>query len=166
MPKMKPLKISFFVIACCIAILSSGSAAIASDKQEYYASIRANEANVRTGPSARYPIQWVYLRRHWPIKVLATFEQWKKIRDRDGQEGWVHEVLISNNRYVIINGNDIIKGYRLPIPTAAPTVMFEKDVVASLLQCKGEWCKVSTSGHEAWLEKKHLWGVEKDEEFN
>ncbi len=139
--------------------------AFSAEQEEYYASIRANEANVRTGPSARYPIQWVYLRRNWPIKILASFEQWKKIRDRDGQEGWVHEVLISNKRNAIIQGGDIIKAYRLPIPTATPTVMFEKDVVVSLLQCKGAWCKIKASGHEAWLEKTYLWGVDKQEDF-
>ena len=154
----------FIFLPLCLLILVAEKSS-ATEQNEYYASIRANEANVRTGPSARYPIQWVYRRRDWPIRILASFEQWKKIKDRDGQEGWVHEVLISHNRHVIIQGEDVVKGYRLPTPTSSPTVMFEKDVVAELLKCKSGWCKVESSSHEAWLEQSYLWGVDEGEVF-
>lgn len=155
----------FIFISLSCFIFTQAPVAGAEEFSEYYVSLRADEANVRTGPSARYPIKWVFKRKHWPVKVIATFEQWRKIRDRDGQEGWMHEILLSRKRYGIIKGGDIIKGYRLPIPTAAPTVMFEEDVVVALNQCKSDWCKVSTSGHEAWLESDYIWGMEKGELF-
>ena len=158
---IRVISLFLFVFPAIVSFSAS-----AESSKEYYVSIRADEANVRTGPSARYPIKWVFKRQNWPVKVLATFEQWRKIQDRDGQIGWMHEVLLTRKRHAIIQNGDIVKAYRLPIPTAAPTVMLEKDVVAKLIQCKSGWCKIEASAHEAWLEDGFLWGVEKNETYN
>jgi SH3-like domain-containing protein len=154
----------FILIMVSVVLLLAVSSSYALPSKTYYASIRASEANVRTGPSSRYPIQCVYLKRNWPVKVLASFEQWRKIIDIDGEEGWIHDVLLTTSqRYGIVTGKEIVKAYRLPIPTAAATVMFEQGVIVAITQCQEQWCKVEASGHEGWLERKHLWGVEKDE---
>src|SRR5690606_22259481 len=63
-----------------------------------------NEVNVRTGPGTRYPIQWVYLRRGWPVEVIEEYELWLQIRDIDGDTGWVHRNLLSGRRTLVITG--------------------------------------------------------------
>ena len=46
-----------------------------------FISLRANKVNMRTGPGGQYPIEWLYRRRSLPVKVVAEYENWRKIRD-------------------------------------------------------------------------------------
>src|SRR3977135_1331350 len=49
-----------------------------------FASLRSDEVNVRTGPGARYPVDWVFKRKAMPVEIVAEYENWRKIRDRQG----------------------------------------------------------------------------------
>ena len=111
-----------------LIILFNGSVwAKSTSETPYYASIKADEANVRTGPSIRYPIQWIYKKENWPVKVTATFERWRKINDIDGEAGWMHESLLTGRRNAIIQSNGVQEIYRLPILTSAVVMALQPD---------------------------------------
>lgn len=55
-----------------------------------FVSLRSGEVNLRTGPGARYPVEWVLVYRHMPVEIIAEFDTWRKIRDWQGTVGWVH----------------------------------------------------------------------------
>src|SRR5690606_22976961 len=59
-----------------------------------FVSLGAQEVNMRSGPGTRYPIKWVYTRKGLPMRVEAEFDIWRKVRDRDGEVGWVHGSLL------------------------------------------------------------------------
>ncbi len=63
-----------------------------------YVSLRAEEVNMRTGPGVRYPVDWVYKRRNLPVEIIAEFGTWRKIRDVEGAQGWIHQSMLSNRR--------------------------------------------------------------------
>ncbi len=42
---------------------------------------------MRAGPDQKYPIRWTYSRRGLPVEIVLEFENWRKIRDHEGQEG-------------------------------------------------------------------------------
>lgn len=126
----------------------------------YYASIKSDEANIRSGPSARYPILWTYKRHNWPVKVTASFERWRKISDINGEIGWIHEVLLSNKNYVLIKAEGVQEVYRLPLPNSTKVFIAENGVVAELKECKNSWCKIKVEKNEGWLKEDNLWGVE------
>lgn len=153
------------VFMCLSGVVSEAHAEKKGAVDTYYASIRSSEANVRTGPNVRYPIQWVYQRKNWPVKIIASFEQWKKIADIEGEEGWIHETLLTNRRHALIQSADIVKAYRLPVPTAAPVLMLEKGVIVGLKQCQNGWCKIHVADKDVWLQEQYLWGVDKGESF-
>ena len=44
-------------------------------------SLRSNLINARSGPGARYPIEWVYMQKGAPVEIIAEFELWRKIKD-------------------------------------------------------------------------------------
>ena len=67
-----------------------------------FVSLHSSKVNVRTGPGVRYPVEWVLLRRGIPVEVLAEFENWRKIRDWQGTEGWVHQSMLSGTRNVVV----------------------------------------------------------------
>jgi SH3-like domain-containing protein len=129
----------------------------------YYASIKASEANVRTGPSVKYPIRWVYLQPRWPIKISATFEDWRKISDIHGEAGWIHKSLLTTRRRAIVNSKTVEELYRLPLKNSVVVAILEKGVIVNIESCEKLWCKVKVNGKKGWISQKHLWGTFENE---
>lgn len=123
-----------------------------------YVSLRSDEVNLRTGPGVRYPVEWVLERRHMPVEILAEFENWRKIRDWQGTEGWVHESMLSGRRYAVVTG-EIRDLRRQPEPTSPPVARLQPGVVAEMLECRGEWCRLDADGFKGWLLRSEFWGV-------
>jgi SH3-like domain-containing protein len=128
-----------------------------------FASLRADEVNLRAGPGERYPVEWVYHRKGLPVEVTARLDVWRRVRDSDGTEGWVHVRMLAASRTIIIaKGKE--RTLRSEPDAAAPGVArAEAGVVARLLQCRGAWCRVETGGIRGWLPRADMWGVYPDE---
>ncbi|MBU6235183.1 MAG: SH3 domain-containing protein [Alphaproteobacteria bacterium] len=129
-----------------------------------FVSLRSDTVYVRAGPGMRFPVKWVYQRRSYPLQVVQEFDTWRKIRDSDGDEGWVHQSLLSGNRHVLVAGQIPVTIYKKPESDARPVAQIEPGVVAKLNECEDDWCDVSVSGYEGWLLKSTLWGVYEHEE--
>ena len=63
-----------------------------------FVTLRANEVNLRSGPGTRYPIDWVYRRSGMPVEIIDEFDTWRRIRDWQGTEGWVHQSMVQGRR--------------------------------------------------------------------
>ena len=123
-----------------------------------FASLRADKVNVRIGPGVRYPIAWVFVRRDLPVEVTAEFDLWRKIRDIDGAEGWVHASLLSGRRSAVVTGG--VRMLRRAPEAESPAIAHaESGVVVELLRCTGAWCEVAAAGVRGWARRAHLWGV-------
>jgi SH3-like domain-containing protein len=123
-----------------------------------FVSLRSDEVNLRTGPGVRYPVEWVLQRRYMPVEVLAEFENWRKIRDWQGTEGWVHQSMLSGRRYAIITG-DVRVIRRQPDGNSPAVARLEPGVVAQIVECKDQWCRLDTNGVKGWLMRADFWGV-------
>ena len=127
-----------------------------------YVTLRAKEVNVRAGPGSRFPIEWVFQRPDLPVEIVTEFDIWRKVRDVDGTEGWVHRSMLSGRRSVIVIG--MIRALRRSPDTGAPVVArLEPGVVAELETCRREWCEVEVAGFSGWVHRSHIWGVRTDE---
>jgi len=150
-----------FVLAV-ILLGSCGATAFAAGGAEAplprFAVLHADKVNLRTGPGDRYPIEWVYLRKDWPVEVVAQFDHWRRVRDWEGTEGWVHEKMITQRREVIITGG--IRALRQsPDLSGALVARAEPGVVARLDECRGDWCRVSARDTTGWVQRSDIWGV-------
>ncbi len=67
------------------------------------ASLKRSEVYVRSGPGTRYPILWVFQRKGWPVALLNKYDNWFKIRDVEGEEGWVYVGMVSGQATAIIS---------------------------------------------------------------
>ncbi len=131
-----------------------------------FVSLRSDKVHVRSGPGTRYPIRWVYLRKNLPVEVVQEFETWRKIRDNEGQEGWLHQSLIAGRRYALITGTEPVTAYRKPDIDTAVVYRMEPGVVARVDECTNKWCLLVSSGFEGWVEKKSIWGIYPSEGIN
>lgn len=123
-----------------------------------FVSLRSDEVNLRTGPGVRYPVEWVLQRRYMPVEVLAEFENWRKIRDWQGTEGWVHQSMLSGRRYAIVQG-DLRVIRRQADPNSPAVARLEPGVVAQIVECKDQWCRLDANGFKGWLPRSEFWGV-------
>lgn len=129
-----------------------------------FVSLRADRVNVRTGPGVRYPIAWVFVRQGLPIEITAEFDLWRKIRDIDGEEGWIHMSLLSRERAAIITG-EARPLYRDPDPASLPVALAEPGVVGRVLRCREAWCELAIGRIRGWTHRTFLWGVYPGEEI-
>ena len=125
----------------------------------YWASLRSEEVNMRVGPSESYPVDWVYKRKHLPVKVVRLKEGWRLVRDPDGAEGWIISRLLGPERSALVVGKGLA-----PIhaePSAASTLRWraEPGVVGMLGDCEQGWCEFDVEGRRGWIEASRLWGA-------
>jgi SH3-like domain-containing protein len=150
---------------CCLIFCIFGIASICSaGVVPRFSSIKPNEVNLRAGPSKNYPIKWVIKNKGEPVEVITEFEQWREIKDKDGDSGWVHETMLSGNRYVVIIGDTVQFLYK-NAGGGKKIAKIEPNVRARFITCKEEWCYISFEKYKGWIKRELLWGVRKDEKF-
>ncbi len=130
-----------------------------------FASLKSNETNLRTGPSKNYPIKWVIKSKGEPVEVVSEFEQWREIKDKDGDSGWVHETMLSGNRYVVVISDSSQFLYRSD-DGDKKIAKIDLGVRARLLKCNESRCYISVDKHKGWVIREALWGVYKTESFD
>lgn len=132
-----------------------------------FVSLKNTRVNVRRGPSQGHAIAWQFQRAGLPVEIIREFENWRLIRDSEGEEGWVFHSLLSGARTAIVAPWDhqatLRAMHRRPDPDAGVTARVEPQVVVSVKQCDGTWCAVEAKGYSGWIEQSELWGVYLDE---
>ncbi|WP_340116485.1 SH3 domain-containing protein [Pelagibius sp. 7325] len=123
-----------------------------------FVSLRAAEVNLRTGPGTRYPIDWVYQRRGMPVEIVDEFDTWRRIRDWQGTEGWVHQSMVQGQRGILVTGKRHILRRR-PEPDSPGVALVDAGVVGVLNRCQQDWCEVSANGFSGWLERDAFYGL-------
>jgi len=157
---MSPKIVRFFLVAA--VLVGAIPTSIAQQDLPRWVSLRSDEVNVRTGPGTRYPIEWVFVRESLPVEVIAEFDNWRQIRDMDGDTGWIHQNLLSRNRFAVIVG-DVAMMVRDPEIGGVPVAVIEPGVITQVLRCRGDWCRLHAGGHTGWLLRTQIWGVYRDE---
>jgi SH3-like domain-containing protein len=148
-----------FALACGIRGEAMAAAAGGAEAPlPRFATLHSDKVNLRAGPGDRYPIEWVYLRKDWPVEVIAQFDHWRRVRDWEGTEGWVHEKMVTGRREVIVTGG--VRGLRSgPDLGAGLVARAEPGVMARLDECRGEWCRIVAGDVTGWVERSDIWGV-------
>ena len=164
-----------FCLSVSVAVFT-GDAAQASANSGLpvprFVSLASDEANLRTGPGRQYPVEWIFVRESLPLEVIDEFDVWRRVRDADGIEGWMHHSLLSGRRSVLLRGGDLLPLLTAPDPTAPVVAFAEPGVIARLLACPapsaaiGAWCEVEAAGERGWVVRTALWGVYPGEEVS
>ena len=125
-----------------------------------FASLRADDVNMRAGPGTRYPIEWVYKRRDLPVEIEREFEVWRLVKDSDGTKGWVHQATLTGRRSFIVGAADATLR-RTAADEAAPVAILKPGVIGRIRSCtKGsEWCQMEAGDYRGWLRRSQFWGT-------
>jgi SH3-like domain-containing protein len=129
-----------------------------------FVSLKSNRVNLRIGPGINYPVEWLYLKSGVPMVVIQEFDNWRRVRDADGAEGWINQSLLSGRRTAIAapwqRGHDTELLLRAEPDTASRIVAkLEPGVIGTIRTCNGQWCEMEFSGHRGWLSQTQIWGA-------
>ncbi len=133
-----------------------------------FVSLRPDSVNLRVGPSARYPIEWIYVRRGLPVEIIAEFDTWRRIKDPAGTEGWVHSSMISGKRTAMVTGEAVRPLLRTMDGKPDTVASVEPGVIVAVEKCPqgAALCRVDAGGAVGWISRDALWGVYPAEVIN
>jgi SH3-like domain-containing protein len=123
-----------------------------------FASLKYDAAACRIGPTFRHPISVTYRRKGLPVLIVAeTVDHWRKIRDADGEECWVHQTGLRALSHVMTMRETALR--QSPSKDAPAKATLAAKVVARLEGEKRGWRKITASGIEGWVDADDLWGA-------
>ena len=134
-----------------------------------YVSLKSDHVNVRAGPTKDNDVVWVYTRAGLPVEITAEFENWRRVRDSEGAEGWVYHSLLSGRRTAVVtmkSKDEFAPLYDRADPASAVAAKLQAGVVAQVKKCSNGWCRVIGNGFDGWIEQQRLWGVYADEKVD
>jgi SH3-like domain-containing protein len=133
-----------------------------------FVSLKSDKVNVRKGPSTDQAIVWIFSRAGLPVEVIAESDNWRRVRDSEGADGWVFHSLLSARRTVLVTpwakGDDSVALYPSKSTSSRAVAALQSGVLGSVLDCDGEWCQVSVDDYSGFVQQEKLWGVYRGEE--
>ena len=167
---MKALLTTFIALGIIFGYINTANAAEENESETGLAlprmvSLRSSLINVRSGPGNRYPIEWVYKQKGAPVEIIAEFELWRKIRDWEGSETWVHKAMLSGRRFVKVTNPGENNIYAKPESDSRVIAKSEDGVVGEIEKCPTPdgMCLIKFGTVKGWMPRKGLFGIYKDE---
>jgi SH3-like domain-containing protein len=134
-----------------------------------YVSLKSDHVNVRAGPTKDNDVAWIYTKAGLPVEITAEFENWRRIRDSEGAEGWVYHSLLSGRRTAVVTmktKDDLASVYDSADAKSAVAARLQAGVLAQVKHCAAGWCHVAGNGFDGWIQQQRLWGVYADEKID
>lgn len=127
-----------------------------------FVSLKAARVNVRKGPSSDHAVAWVFQRKGLPVEITAEFENWRKIRDNEGAEGWILQSMLSGKRNGLVatwRGKKTVALRSANNASAREIASLAPGVLSTINECNGQWCEIETGDYDGFVEQSMLWGV-------
>jgi SH3-like domain-containing protein len=127
-----------------------------------FVSLKPDRVNVRGGPTRDHEVAWVYTRSGLPVEITAESDNWRRIRDWEGAEGWVYHSMLSGRRTAVVTAkakDELVPLYNKAESTSPLVAQLQPGVVGAVKQCSGTWCRIQGAGFDGWIAQERLWGV-------
>lgn len=134
-----------------------------------FVSLKSDVVNVRRGAGTEHDVVWSYRRSGLPVEIIAEWDNWRRVRDADGADGWVFHRLLGGKRTALVApwSNEAVLPLRQDdAPDAALAAQLQPKVLASVSTCTGEWCRIYGEGFDGWIQQDLLFGVYPGEQFD
>ncbi|MFH2203885.1 MAG: SH3 domain-containing protein [Elusimicrobiota bacterium] len=122
-------------------------------------SVVSKRANVREEPDEDAEILW-QMWRFMPVEVIAYRGDWRKVRDLDGDTGWMHKVALADIPTVMVKSKDA----KLRKSRGGKVVwLLDRGFALRVFSVRGDWIEVSDlSTASGWIHKSAVWGYTTD----
>ena len=158
--------IVLFLLVFATSLPAFGAIIELTPSETRFVSMRADKVNARSGPNIRYPIEWIYQQKNYPVEIIAEYEQWRKIKDHEGTVSWVRKNLLTNARFALITEPGQNNVYSKESLNSEVIAKVENGVVAKIQKCSMLFCKLEFENKiEGWVQKSIIYGIKKGEEI-
>jgi len=122
-------------------------------------SLKNSLTYMRTGPGKEFPIKFELKQKGYPLKVVAEFNNWRKVITLGNISGWVHTQLLSSIRTGLITKTTLLK--TLPTNSSNSLAKLLPNLLISIIRCEKKWCKIEIVKDKifvGWVQKATIWG--------
>lgn len=143
-------------------VLAQGAGTVTKLPVPRFVSLRNEKVHVRGGPTRDHEIKWIFTRAGLPIEITAEFDNWRRIRDSEGAEGWVHHTQLSGRRTALIAPSAKDKVFPLFARSGGEgsvVAQLQAGVLGDVKGCDRKWCRITGRGFDGYIEQVNLWGV-------
>jgi SH3-like domain-containing protein len=134
-----------------------------------FVSLKADKVNMHIGPAKTYDVKWLYQRAGLPVEITAESDNWRRIRDSDGAEGWVYHSLLAGKRTGMVTTKavgELVPIYEKADAQSSVVAKLERGVIGTVKRCSDTWCYFAGKGFEGWIQEVRLWGVYPNEKVD
>jgi len=134
-----------------------------------FVSLKSDRVNARSGPNKDQEVRWVYTHAGMPVEVTAEFENWRRIRDWEGAEGWVYHSLLAGKRMATVvpkAKDDLVPLFEKADVESPILARLQPGVLGALKSCNGNWCQFSGKGFDGYVRQERLWGAYPNEKVD
>lgn len=146
-------KCAFIWAAALLVLLFSVAHAAGAEERM---AVRTDSANIRSGPGLKESTLW-QVEKYFPVIIVETKGEWRRIKDFEGDQGWIHVSMLDKTPTVIVRST---KCNLRTGPGTQFSIAFtvEKGIPFKVLKSKGEWLEVEhADGDRGWLSKPLVW---------
>lgn len=146
-----------FARLLAIPVLALYGLLLSSAWAQSMVSVNRPVLNMRSGPGTDKPVLWA-LAQGYPLQVLTRKGNWLRVKDFEGDLGWVYRPLVNSTPHVIVRSRN---ANLRSAPTTASRVrgkVVYGEILRTLEQRKS-WVRVQRqSGTQGWIYKSLVWG--------
>ena len=132
-----------------------------------FVSLKPDRVNVRSGPARDHDVTWIYTRSGLPVEITAESENWRRIRDWEGSEGWVYHSMLSGRRTGVVKAkepNGLVALFAKSDASSDVVAQLQSGVLGWVKKCADGWCRFTGQGSagqsfDGFIAQERLWGV-------
>ena len=126
-------------------------------------SLKNSLTYMRSGPGKEFPVKFELKQRGYPLKVVAEFNNWRKVITFSKISGWVHTQLLSSLRTGLITKTTFLK--KIPSNSGNSLAKLLPNLLINVKKCQKKWCKIEIVKKKkfvGWVQKQTIWGSTKN----
>ena len=105
-----------------------------------FLSLKNEKVNVRYGPGFDFPIKFIYVKKHLPVQVIDSKENFRRIID--------HKIIVLEDKIIFKKNSKF----------SQPIIKVRKGRLVFIKKCLDDWCNIKTDKYDGWLENDNVWG--------
>ena len=126
-------------------------------------SLKKSLTYMRSGPGKEFPVKFELKQKGYPLKVVAEFNNWRKVITFSKISGWVHTQLLSSIRTGLITKTTFLK--KIPSNSSNSLAKLLPNLLINIKRCEEKWCKIEIVKNKiyvGWVQKATIWGSTKN----
>ena len=126
-------------------------------------SLKNSLAYMRSGPGKEFPVKFELKQKGYPLKIIAEYNNWRKVKTFNDITGWIHTQLLSSFRTGLIIKTVFLK--TIPSNSGNSLAKLLPNLLINIKKCKNSWCKIEIVKRKVfvgWVKKQSIWGSTKN----